>query len=258
MLVPCVKHKHRGINMTKAPGLKLIAAAAGFTMAVAMANAAPLQFTFHGTVTRNFDGFGTGSEPCVAAPSPATCGSETPPVGGQLTIVMLLDAHLPPQAEGNAPYQGTTTRYAMIGPSFIDFGYRPEFRFSDFYVRVVDDNIGNSAPDRLHVIRDGHTVSRQVPEAWFNIEFDSSSTNFIAGAGLPTSLDLSLTTGGEPYFGPPHGTLFISFNNISSHASSFVINSVEVGQPVPEASTFAMLLAGLGLLAFVARRRSRF
>lgn len=237
--------------MVNASALKLFAAAACFTMA--MANAAPLQFTFHGIVNGN--GNGGGSASCIANPSPATCDSDVPHLGVPLTIVMVLDAHQPPQAEGNAPYPGTTTRYDMIGQSSIDFGYRPEFRFSDFYLRVVDNNIGSSAPDRLYVIRDEHIVYRQVPEAWFNIEFDSPSTSFLSGTGLPTSLDLSLTAGGEPYFGLPHGTVFISFNGVVAQESSFVITSVEVSQPVPEVSSFAMMLAGLSAAGVAYWRR---
>jgi hypothetical protein len=215
----------------------------------------PVQFTFNGVVTGNVNGNATAG--CLASPSPASCLSEAPPIGVQLSIVMLLDAHLPPQPEGNAPYPGTTTRYDIVGPSSIDFGYRPEFRFSNFYVRVVDDNIGNSAPDRLYVIRDEHIVSRQVPEAWFNIEFDSASTSFLSGSNLPTSLDLSLTQGGEPYFGAPHGVVFISFNGTNAYQSQFVITGVEVSQPVPEPSTYLMLLAGLGLLGFTRISRLR-
>lgn len=251
MLVPCAQHKPREINMTNASALKLFAAVA--CVSTAMANAAPLQYTFHAIVNAN--GNGIGSATCISTPSLSTCGSDAPPIGVPLTIVVLLDAHQPPQAEGNAPYPGTTTRYDMVGPSTIDFGYRPEFRFSDFYLRVVDNNVGNSAPDRLYVIRNQRPVYRQVPEAWFNIEFDSPSISFLTGTGLPTSLDLSLTTGGEPYFGPPHGTIFISFNGVTSQASSFVITGVEVSQPVPELSTFAMMLAGVSAVGVAYRRR---
>jgi len=214
----------------------------------------PVQFTFHGVVTGNYDGNATAA--CLASPSPTSCLSVAPPIGVPLSIVMLLDAHLPPQPEANPGGTGTSTKYAMTGQSSIDFGYRPEFRFSDYYVRVVDDNIGMSAPDRLYVIRDEYIVYRQVPEAWFEIEFDSGSTSFLSGSGLPTSLDLSLTQGNEPYFRAPHGVISISFNQMT-YQSQFVITGVEVSQPVPEPSTYSMLLAGIGLLGLMVGSRPR-
>ena len=236
--------------MSKASVTKLFAAAACFTMA--MANAAPLQFTFHGIVDRNANG--NGSATCIAAPSLLTCGSVSPPVGVPLTIVMLLDTHQTPQAESNAPYPGTTTKYVMSGDSYIDFGYRPEFRFSDFYVRVVNDNIGNSAPDRLYIIRD-EPVNAPSPKAWFNIELDSASTNFLLGSGLPTSLDFSLTQGGgNPPISPPRGIVSFTTNGVTSDSSTFIINSAAVS-PVPLPATAWLMLWGLGALGVAARRR---
>jgi hypothetical protein len=56
------------------------------------------------------------------------------------------------------------------------------------------------------------------------------------------------------------GILFHAvWNNASAGAESFFLLSAG-GQPptaIPEAETYAMLLAGLGLMGFIARRRKR-
>jgi len=123
-------------------------------------HSAPIVFTFQANVGGKSGGLPDGCDP--AAPVFATCG-EAPPRGFPLTITTSLDEYGPPVVSSGPTALETT--YVMRGASYIDFGYRSEFRFTDFYVRVVDDDIRNSAPDRLYIIRDERPVYGGVPEA---------------------------------------------------------------------------------------------
>ena len=202
--------------------------------ATAPVHADPLQFTFHATVDGGPSGI--ASSPCIADPNPLTCAHVVPPIGVPLSIVMLLDTHLAPLAEGTSGLTGTSTKYEMTGLSSINFGYRTEFLTTSFYVRVVDDNVGLTSPDRLSIIRDEPVTATKF---WFNIEFDSASTSFLSGASLPTSLDLSQTSAAG-------GTLFlVGGPQQFADEAHFVINSVEVSTPVPEPSSWMLLLLGL-------------
>ena len=211
--------------------------------------ALPNQFTFSGIVSDSLEN-----------PPPLFCSSFCnpifPAIGSPITIVMVLDESLAPQSESNPSGTGTSTKHQMTGLSIIDFGLGAGLQTSDFYLRVVDNEIANSAPDRLFIIRDEHIVYRQVPEFWFNVEFDSSSLAFLAGPGVPTTLDLSLTQGGGSSFNAPRGNFsFSRFGGVTSGHMAFQITGVSVSQLVPEPASYALMLAGLAVAGFAASRR---
>jgi hypothetical protein len=59
-----------------------------------------------------------------------------------------------------------------------------------------------------------------------------------------------------PFFAPSDGTLLLSFRDVSIGDASGIIDNLVLLQ-IPEPEIFGMMLAGFGLLGFVARRRSR-
>ena len=203
------------------------------------------QLTFHGIVV---DGSSRSSN-CIGL-----CGSNVPAVGSPIAFTVAFDTATAGAAESTAPYPGTRVRYDFVAPSSVDFGYRPDFLFTDFSIRVTDDMVGNSAPDQLQVFRNEPVGQRNI--AWFNIELDSSSTTFLNGPGLPMTLDLALTHGGGDYFGLPHGTLSYIANGQFAEFSKFVITDIASGHALPTPSTHALTLAAFGICSWrVARRK---
>lgn len=102
----------------------------------------------------------------------------------------------------------------------------------DFDRPVVINSIGLSA--------DGHGVNGWVPGATFL--FNGVNTLLPAGSGVIS-----------PSFAS--GTSF-SFTFGGAVPDQFYLSSITVtAAPVPEPQTYALMLAGLGLLAWVARRR---
>ena len=95
------------------------------------------------------------------------------------------------------------------------------------------------------------------------------------GGGLFTldSLDMLSTGGGTKFIGSNaavytvtgtgtinFGSLFAGVTSViwdDSFSSSSTIDNVTINSAVPEPETYAMLLAGLGLLGFAARRRKQ-
>jgi hypothetical protein len=91
--------------------------------------------------------------------------------------------------------------------------------------------------------------------------------SFIPFAGANTSFAINAGQGG--FFAAPdpfYGMLMSSFINTTSQvnvisANEFTIfqggGSVNFAAPIPEPQTYALMLAGLGVVAFIARRRQR-
>ncbi|MFT5534098.1 MAG: hypothetical protein ACI802_002341 [Candidatus Paceibacteria bacterium] len=97
------------------------------------------------------------------------------------------------------------------------------------------------------------------------ITFDSASLNgYSLMATTPSSPSpgfsiYNLVLGAQPFTGPLQ--LLVngnSFGSVSSYSGSIsVVAGVPIPPPVPEPETYAMMLAGLGLLGFAARRKTR-
>lgn len=98
---------------------------------------------------------------------------------------------------------------------------------------------------------------------WLNLPANSgakmSFTGFTGSAGVVTSESLSLSSSSFENF-----IVGSSFTNLSSltmkisgyTSSAYVAIDNLILTPVPEAETYAMMLAGLGLLSLVARRKT--
>jgi PEP-CTERM motif len=82
--------------------------------------------------------------------------------------------------------------------------------------------------------------------------------SLIGKIGADASFDSSWFKVGTSFGGPAptSGRLFLAFlDSDSFNNSGFVTATVEYTAPVPEPETFALMLAGLGSLALVLRRR---
>jgi hypothetical protein len=87
----------------------------------------------------------------------------------------------------------------------------------------------------------------------------SAGANGIVGGGDDTLLRSSTSTGGDSltlnYDQPLSGASFITVTGLSN-GSAGAIYAGAMAAAVPEPETYAMLLAGLGLMGAVVRRRS--
>jgi len=103
-----------------------------------------------------------------------------------------------------------------------------------------------------------------IDKIWFNNNHDGDGTlsgnkvkiggtdySLVSATGVPSfnddwtpNVSFSVAAGGS-----------LSFALASDHADQFYVSGMTVTAAIPEPETYAMLLAGLGLLGFVARRR---
>jgi hypothetical protein len=87
----------------------------------------------------------------------------------------------------------------------------------------------------------------------------SAGANGIVGGGDDTLLQSSISTGGDSltlnYDQPLSGASFITVTGLSNGTAG-AIYAGAMAAAVPEPETYAMLLAGLGLMGAVVRRRS--
>lgn len=82
--------------------------------------------------------------------------------------------------------------------------------------------------------------------------------------GYPSSIntDVPLNTllgaSGEQLYSTYEATVGLASNSTLYGTASFIVKQAQVIAPVPESSTYVLMLAGLGVLGFVARRRKSF
>lgn len=83
------------------------------------------------------------------------------------------------------------------------------------------------------------------------VDVNNSQTVFV-GTSTPTTHTLTFTTGAVT------GTQVLTFSSVLGDSySGAVLDNVALTAAVPEPETYAMLLAGLGLVGYAARRRKQ-
>ena len=156
----------------------------------------------------------------------------------------------------------TTTNLGTISPSvatgFAGTALGGGQSFSDIF------SFNFSSPSTMGTHFQVHDVPTTVsPTVNFNgiltaISLFSAGANGVVGGGDDTLLKSSTMPGGSTltldYLSPLSGSAYITVTGISNGSSGAIF----AGQiaPIPEPETYAMLLAGLGLMGAVVRRRS--
>lgn len=88
---------------------------------------------------------------------------------------------------------------------------------------------------------------------WNDLTFYSGDTVIAAYNGTVTQLDKNWAN--TVYFNVSTTGPLITKVTLTANRPAFEVDNVAFAAPVPEPETYAMLLAGLGLMGFVARRR---
>jgi len=201
----------------------------------------------------------------AGAPAQFSGVTTTVPVQGYSTVPDFSGSFLRNASGGNPASKTTLTLTGLATHTFVSL---------DFLFAAIDSWDGNTqpfggAPDFFNVAVNGVTI--------FSHTFDNFSasdqtytgaplggrTNRFA-AGGPTWPDSAYDMGADPIFqNIPHtsGTLVVEWWASGAGWSggtdeSWAIENLSVSANViPEPGSYAMLIAGLGLLGFVARRR---
>ena len=84
----------------------------------------------------------------------------------------------------------------------------------------------------------------------------SVGTGITGGAETLDALNLNLGIGPGGTYNPTIGSFAAQTNSLANGSYTLNISMTNQVSAVPEASTYAMMLAGLGLVGFMARRRS--
>jgi hypothetical protein len=233
------------LNRSKSLGLAGIALATTFAWAGAASAATPL--TLAGPIPGNILGPQSASAPCVIAgtncQNPAGFGFNNFTQSGAISSYNMYSTT--PTANVADGVQGTPYTVSQI----------TGIVGSSFNV-AIDVNTSGAAGETLQLFEVINTTDNVVLYNYVgptNIGNVLNNGNGFADWVLGT---VSLT--GQD---ATDGILFHAvWNNASAGAESFFLLSAGGGGPptaVPEAETYAMLLAGLGLMGFIARRRKR-
>jgi len=132
--------------------------------------------------------------------------------------------------------------------------------FNDFTILsglagVPSEFVVGQTYDGFIVSADGEPLGCQTGACeYFRTDFTyywDSQVNAIANTELPNILS------GAPFFSGGFGNMAIRFETTSFEAAGYIDSSVTsiTVTAVPEPETYAMMLAGLGLVGFAARRR---
>jgi hypothetical protein len=150
-------------------------------------------------------------------------------------------------------------RFAATSPTYGVLGYM-DFDSSTFDALSVQfiDNTSMLGLDFTNPLNSFHITT--IGPAGFGTYFDSTGAlpSVLAGYGLQGGTDISdevaIVTGAGGFGDPSY---LILGNGSGNDLFSEVGWSASVVAAVPEPETYTMLLAGLGLMVFVARRRKQ-
>jgi hypothetical protein len=192
--------------------------------AIGPANASTITFHFTGVITDNGAGGGVGP-----------FGTRK---GDTFTGSYSFDSEWPPTIySGLVQYEMSRAPTKLV----VDVGNR-EFTFDAYTIRIINDNIGNSAPDVYRLFTDGISGP---DTAEFFFELASSRTDALASTALPLSPpDLSLFD----YYARGD-LLFLPRGEAVAEGFSFDVTSIVAQIDVPEPSTLPLIVSGLVLLA---------
>lgn len=152
---------------------------------------------------------------------------QTITLGAVSSAILSFDVFYKDQSGGGLIFNEAGLDYTTGGT----FDANQHWRFDLLVAQAEEPNIFSSEDFRSFASVINETYS---DTTYFNVQFDITNSLFTNG-----------------------GSYVLRFANISNQgASQLGIDNVSLQvTPVPEADTYAMLLAGLGMIGFVARRR---
>lgn len=104
-------------------------------------------------------------------------------------------------------------------------------------------------------IADGYTATLALDNVGSGLVFEGATLQTQVGAGWSTASDSILTDGLFSSIGPGHYKLQFLFDSGNGAAEARLISGLVSVTAVPEPESYAMFLAGLGVLGAIARRR---
>lgn len=175
--------------------------------------------------------------------TPSSDSSATANNWPDFATIWLDDDNLSSNLHTDAPNIGLRGQLGTTGDTMIRLSSSAVSTFAGSAL-----NAGDSFTILAHLYKDAGSSSYNQLEGWFNPASNAAST--------PTTFKASLTAGS--------GLSSISYIGVRSNlgnSDTVTVNSLSVGSTlasvsaVPEASSLAMLLAGLGMMGIIARRR---
>ena len=158
-------------------------------------------------------------------------------------------------------FSADAENHAAAGNKFSDLTFGAgNYITSDYsgrFPNIHGQVISNFTPPSYHSAAEtSFTFALPVSGAAFNFVTDSRSSTFTAFLGDTQVETFSAVTN---YDGNFYGFENISFDSIRINTQStrpaYILDNLQT-QAVPEPETYALMLAGLGALGFVARRRN--
>lgn len=124
--------------------------------------------------------------------------------------------------------------------------------FADVIARNQNDILSKVFNFR---IADGYTATLALDNVGSSLTFEGATLQTKVSGGWSTASDNLLTDGLFSSIGPGHYKLQFSFDSGKGAAGTRLFSGLVNVTAVPEPESYAMFLAGLGVLGAIARRR---